>query len=352
MNKILFILKKRKGYGDNNTTFSSGLYNSAKFVNDMLVRNDVDSNIVEVIDNNDIDREVSRYKPTHVIIEALWVVPEKFHILKKLHPNVIWIVRIHSEIPFLSNEGIAMKWLYEYQRDGIVIIAFNSKETYEDFSSIGFNTAIYLPNYYLVDFDNLKHYKYRLLYCISDEEGVYDNINYYDIGCFGSIRPLKNQLLQAVAAIEFGYRIGKRIRFNINASRVEGKGDEVLKNIRELFKYHPQHILNEHQWYNHETFLRIMQCMDLNLQVSLNETFNIVTADAVNLNVPVIVSNEIPWVSRLFRVKSNTSVEELVTKMNSVYTVYSKLNLQILNKINLYWYGRKSTKVWLKRFKY
>jgi hypothetical protein len=41
-----------------------------------------ESNIVVVLDNNEIDKYVTKYKPTHVIIEALWVVPTKFHILK------------------------------------------------------------------------------------------------------------------------------------------------------------------------------------------------------------------------------------------------------------------------------
>jgi hypothetical protein len=77
----------------------------------MLVANGVDSTIIEVIDNNGIDREVTKYKPTHVIIEALWVIPSKFEILTKLHPNVKWIIRLHSEIPFLANEGIAMEWM-------------------------------------------------------------------------------------------------------------------------------------------------------------------------------------------------------------------------------------------------
>src|SRR5688500_11649943 len=107
--RILFILKARDAtntYGYS-CGLSTGLLNSATFVQDMLDSNGFTTKLVVVIDNNDIDREVTAFRPTHVIIEALWVVPSKFQILKKLHPSVKWIVRLHSEAPFLANEGIA-----------------------------------------------------------------------------------------------------------------------------------------------------------------------------------------------------------------------------------------------------
>jgi len=115
--KILIILKRRHDYNHEkhiNINISTGLYNSAYFVNEMLNNYGLDSTIVVVVDNNCIDREVSKYKPTHVIIEALWVVPSKFHVLQNLHPNVKWIIRLHSEIPFLANEGMAFDWIGDY----------------------------------------------------------------------------------------------------------------------------------------------------------------------------------------------------------------------------------------------
>ena len=77
--KILFICKRRNDkYG-----VSFGLINSCMFVCNALSKYNIESKTITVTDNNDIDREVSVYKPTHVFIEALWVVPEKFHILIK-----------------------------------------------------------------------------------------------------------------------------------------------------------------------------------------------------------------------------------------------------------------------------
>jgi hypothetical protein len=129
MKKVLFILKRKNDYSTPSTLspgLSTGLYNSASFVNDVLIDLGVESKMVVVIDGNGIDREVHLYKPTHVIIEALWVTPTKFSELIRLHPKVTWIVRLHSELPFLANEGMALDWLGEYSVFRNIVIAVNS----------------------------------------------------------------------------------------------------------------------------------------------------------------------------------------------------------------------------------
>lgn len=74
--KVLFILKRRQDYSTDlinftNLTVCTGMYNSAKFVCDMLNRNNIESHLEIVIDNNCIDRVVTLHKPTHVIIEGI-----------------------------------------------------------------------------------------------------------------------------------------------------------------------------------------------------------------------------------------------------------------------------------------
>ena len=113
--KILFLLKKKAAYSCGyDRTAASGLFNSAKFVADMLNAAGVKAKVEEVVDNNSIDKAVHDYRPNVAVIEALWVVPEKFDILKKFHPSVRWIVRLHSDIPFLAGEGIACDWIFGY----------------------------------------------------------------------------------------------------------------------------------------------------------------------------------------------------------------------------------------------
>ena len=212
MPKILFILKRRHDYNaekHQKLNLSTGLYNSAAFMNDMLNNNDIESKIVVVVDNNAIDKEVSQYKPTHVIIEALWVVPSKFLVLNKLHPNVKWIVRLHSEIPFLANEGVAFDWIGDYINFPNVYIGVNAPRALEDirefikaktYPNIHQNEIedkiVYLPNYYPQEYKQKKFDK---------------NKDYVDVACFGAIRPLKNHMIQAVAALKFAEKINKKL---------------------------------------------------------------------------------------------------------------------------------------------
>jgi len=331
--KVLFVLKKKQTSHSNYSSISSGLLNSARFVSEMLNKNGIESHLVEVIDNNCIDREVTKYQPTHVIIEALWVVPSKFEVLTKLHPNVQWIIRLHSDISFLANEGIAMEWIYDYLKYPQIKISANDLETNHNFEMLTNKDFIYLPNYYPVGFFNKNKPK----------EVCRKVIN---IGCFGAIRPLKNQLIQAVAAIDYANSYNKKLRFHINIKRIEGKGEPVLKNLRELFKNNPKHQLVEHDWLDHDKFIDLVQSMDLGMQVSFTETFNIVTADFVNNNIPVVVSKEISWVNPLFF--ANTSKVDSIFGKIKTALFFSKL--KFLNKLGLWWYSFRSERIWTTYF--
>jgi len=331
--KVLFILRKKQTSHANYSSISSGLLNSAKFVSDMLNKNGIESHLVEVRDNNCIDREVTKYKPTHVVIEALWIVPSKFEILTKLHPDIKWIIRLHSDISFLANEGIAMEWIYEYLKFPQITVSSNDFETNQNFEILTNKKFAYLPNYYPVGFFNKNKPK----------ESCKKTIN---VGCFGAIRPLKNQLIQAVAAIDYADSCNKKLRFHINVKRVEGKGEPVLKNLRELFENNPKHELVEYGWLNHDEFIDLVQSMDLGMQVSFTETFNIVTADFVNNNVPVVVSKEISWVNPLF-FANPSKVDSIFSRMKLAFAFSG---LKFLNKIGLWWYSLRSEKIWTKYF--
>lgn len=156
--KILFLVKKSQkafSYSHN----SSGLFNSANFVCQMLKENGIDAKIVEVIDGNYIDREIHKFKPDTVIFEAFWVSPSKMEEIKKLHHHIKFIVRNHSKPEFLAQEGIAFEWSLEYFKLGIKI-ACNSHEMIDAYkvllktNNLYHNLVFYLPNYY---FNELEH---------------------------------------------------------------------------------------------------------------------------------------------------------------------------------------------------
>jgi hypothetical protein len=343
--RVLFVLKRREDYGQQHYSsvgLSTGLFNSATFVKDMLVDLGFEAQLQVAIDNNCIDRMVTAYKPTHVVIEALWVVPEKFNILRKLHPNVMWIIRMHSDIPFLSMEGQAMGWLLDYLKQPNVLVAFNSERILREFglyakTAINYDASklLYLPNYY------------PTTYVPYQKKSGWGSIN---ISSFGAIRPLKNQLMQAFAALDFCRARGLALNFHINAGRVEGKGDPILKNLRDFFKNLAPagHKLVEHEWCPRDEFLKICSQMDIGLQVSFSETFNIVAADQISQGVPVITSPEVPWTSQYF-VADPTNMGDISRILQRTYN-HAKINV-VLNQHMLTNYSRQTQKDWLKYFK-
>jgi len=367
--RVLFVLKYRDGYspysysessGSGDSTgsgdwgdggpkrpLSSGLFNSARMVVEMLEQNRVPVKLVHVIDNNFIHREIVAFKPDIVVIEAFWVVPDKFDELRRVCPNVTFIIRNHSEVPFLAQEGIAFDWMLRYIKKPNVIMSANSqrmnRETRElalvanpdmDILEVTRKTP-YLPNYY------------QMPQALMGDGGCIDpDSDTIDIGCFGAVRPLKNQLLQAIAAIEFANHLGKKLRFHINGKRIEMNGGQVIKNLVSLFSHYPQYELVNHAWMQHSEFKELIASMDIVMQVSFSETFNIVAADAISNGVVTITSPEIRW--------SSPQLQADPTSSESIFDTLVKAWLRKVenpdwnpNLAGLVHYNSKSVEVWL-----
>ena len=347
--KVLFILKRREDFNPIKHSpkgLSTGLFNSASFVDQMLNDMGTESIIEVALDNNCIDRLVTKHKPTHVIIEALWVVPSKFAVLTKLHPRVKWIIRLHSEMPFMAGEGMAMDWLGDYVSYKNIDIGVNAPRMLDEVKTylriakgwsghMADSRVYYMPNFYPQEYTTK-----RL------------DLNKYwvDVACFGAVRPLKNHMLQAVAALKFARTVGKQLRFHINVGRIEMKGDPVLNNLRGFF----QHLHNEghqmigHEWRPREGFLELCSEMDIGLQCNFSETFNIVSADLISQGVPIVGSYEIPWATKLFNARPAES-NEIASAMLRTYK-YPWANVW-LNQRNLTKYTDKTYNIWYKLFK-
>lgn len=349
MSKILFILKRRENYSEKVDTkigLTTGLYNSASFVNRMLNKVGIKSVMEVAIDANCIDSLVTKHNPDYVIIEALWVVPSKFSLLCKLHPKVKWIIRIHSEMPFMAGEGMAMNWIGDYSHFENISIGVNAprmlREIRTYLQSVNrwsdnetLKKVFYLPNYYPQKF--------------SPPRKIYKTKDYIDVGCFGAVRPLKNHMVQAVAALDFATQQGKKLRFHINAGRVEMKGQPVLHNLEGFFAhlYSAGHRLIRHEWSTHEEFLHLCSDMDIGMQCNFSETFNIVGADLISEGIPLVGTTEIPWLS-IGRSNPTDSVD--ITKaLNRAYN-FPAINVR-LNQLSLTKYTNKSAEIWYKRFK-
>lgn len=347
--RVLFLVKKsQKFYSYSHN--SSGLFNSARFVSDMLNQNSAVSEIVEVVDANSIDREVNRFKPNIAIIEAYWVTPAKFVELKKLHPKVKFIVRNHSKPEFLAQEGMAFEWSLEYLAMGISI-ACNSPEMVYALKSLcswdgtSKDRIFYLPNYY-IDEQNSAVNK-----CLPRANPTSEEREVLNIGCFGAIRPLKNNINQAIAAIKVADAYKMKLKFHVNSSRVEGGAENIVKNLHAIF--HAQggeHELVEHAWLDHGDFLGLVKKMDIVSQVSFSETFNIVCADAIVSKVPVVVSPQVCWVDdNVVRQPDPTDVMEIYLAFHQILrlTDTEAKDLLVQQHNGLDEYNASSRVVWL-----
>lgn len=331
--KILFLIKER--IHDVEYGITSGLYNSAQFVVHFLQSFGIETKLVSVVDGNQVDKEVTNYNPDIIVLEALWVTPAKLQELIniKRHQHRRWVIRIHSKAPFLANEGVATAWIRDYTRikSSRIFLAPNTSElTNQLKSAFPKGQFITLPNLYKFEGSTFETKK---------------KSNVVDVGCFGAIRPMKNQYLQALAAIDFANRHGLKLRFHINGTRVEQKGDNVLKNIRILFQ--DRYELVEHGWMDHSQFLKTISKMDFGCQVSFSESFNIVSADFVQAGVPIVVSDDIEWMPGILRV-SPTEWEKISQKMSMVYK-FRKI-LVPLQSLYLKWYEFKAEWIWINKF--
>jgi hypothetical protein len=321
MSTALFLLKRREDYSSdpsygNSNQIATGMYNSAKFVSDMLNEQGVTSEVVITIDGNTIDAAVMVENPKVVFIEGIWVTSAKFQELMSLarHAGRTWVVRIHSDTPFIATEGVAMERIFAYLELGVVV-ACNSDRIRADIMMcaklIGYTDAEldvllpFLPNYYPTDFEPM------------DLDYNYAAKSTIEVGCFGAFRPLKNHLQQAAAAIKFARNTGQNLRFHIN-TRMDQGGAPPQRNVVALFAAlnSPQFQLVHHDWEDRETFLQTMSSMDILMQVSFSETFNIVAADAIYVGRPAVVSDEIDWAYPIYA--DCTDVDDIVKVMMMV----------------------------------
>lgn len=325
--RVLFILKRNQGSGGANHT-SSGLKNSAKYVVDMLIEEYIAyAELVQVFDGNGIDREVYLFQPDIVVLEAIWCPPSKLLELSRLWPKVQWVVRIHSEIPFLANEGLAIEWIDRYLDIRNVVIASNSPRGARDLAQF---KAIFLPNYYPLNMPTFPKQKSNSL----------------RVGCFGAIRPMKNQLAQAFAAIAYAKAHHYlALEFYVNSTRCEQGGEQVYKNLRALFAAQPPgYRLIPLGWAQRDQFRRVVSDMDVSLNVSLSETYCITAADAASQHIPIVVSREVPWASDSICADPN-DISDISSKMG-VALGWRRNFITHGNFHGLHIYNRQSIREW------
>lgn len=342
---LLFIVRDASAASHSyRNTATNGVALSTEFLVDALSSLNITTTSRAVSSAEDIAWLVVEKKPTHVIIETLWLTSTEMQTLVTEFPSVTWIVRDHSESCFRTLETDATQRIYDYLKLGVEVMS-NSVRSMTDIMTIATNIGVsedlasYGPNVYPIPERDTMVPRTRT-------DGV------VNIGCFGAVRPMKNHITQAIAAIQFAQNNSLALKFHINSYNIAGYIDPVLNNLRALFSNAPsQFELVEHEWMDRSTFLSLLETMDICSQTSFTETFNIVTADAMARAVPIVASDCIAWLGETAKHNPVSSVDIACAfeKIWNAEVEEQKLRL-LRQRSDMLIYVRSALKVWNDRF--
>ena len=245
-------------------------------------------NGAELLGLLDDDREtatLAHHVPiSHVVVSAPWIPTTELSLMAHKYPDVEFSVLSHSNVGFLQADPRAIALL----REGADLeralpnfhIAANSKELRNWWQAAYQTPMLLLPNMYPFEAVKAKQ---------SWSGGT------LRIGCFCAIRPYKNVLTAAAAALEVGVRLrAADLEFWISGGRTEG-GGTMTEAIHQMYMNVPRAKVVQNHWESWPQFLGTVGSMDLLMQPSYTETFNMVTADGIARGVPSVVGEAIAW---------------------------------------------------------
>ncbi len=226
------------------------------------------------------------HKPiTHVVISAPWVPTALLADLVTQYKDIKFTVVSHSNVGFLAADRNGIKLLREEMVLQSLVdnfqVAGNSKK-FADWATVAWGDRVaFLPNLYNVS---------KMEYCYKH----WDKKETLRIGCFGAMRPLKNQITAAAAALAIAKELDVPVELWFNSGRNEGNIwalnaiEQLVGNVKNFqIKFKP--------WSPWEEFRQFVGTMHLNLQPSYTESFNMVVADSVYESIPAVVSDAITW---------------------------------------------------------
>jgi hypothetical protein len=284
---VLFVCNQRK------ETTPDSPFNAAGFVSKYLATQAITTKVALVADADGVEAEINLIQPDVVVIESLWLPSEQLRDIATRASNLNrqFVVRIHNQLTFLAGEANALYRIMECDKIANVNLAANSRSLHADLLRLNLR-SFFLPN--ICDLE--------MLGCQTLDKSGERVVN---IACLGAVRLMKNQLAQAVAAIRFADKMRRVLRFHINVDTVTGI-DAMLANLHSLFAGTP-HELVAHPWMGLEDFVTLVRGMDLGMQVSFSETFNLISAHFVAAGVPILVSRQIDWMPREQQVDPSTT---------------------------------------------
>lgn len=234
---------------------------------------------------------------THVVISAPWLPTMALaHLIREFH-NVEFAVVSHSNIGFLQADPGAIRLLREdselERANPNFHIAANTHKLVTWWEATYGTDMLHLPNMYPLP----KRIPQKRWECGT-----------LRIGCFCAVRPYKNVLTAAAAALEIGVRLRvSHLEFWFSGGRAEGGGGTIVQSIKEMYNGVPRAKYVENNWESWPNFVKTVGSMDLLLQPSYTESFNVVVSDGISQGIPTVTSEAVDWVPSRWKADSDAA---------------------------------------------
>ena len=263
----------------------------------------VDTTVFPVRDNIDIVTSIDHYNETHekrlthVIISAPWVSLYDMRNLIENFSDIQFVVLSHSNVGFLQADPCGVELFRKYAELSKTHKNFrvggNCKRFSEWFEISYKEKCICLPNIYPVERISGK---------------IWNGRHPLKIGAFGAIRPEKNFMTAAAGAVAIQSILNIPVEIHMSTGG-DGCKSTTLPAIEQMTEGIEGLTLIRHDWNNWDEFIKLISEMDLLIQVSYTESFNMVTADGISVGVPSVVSPVIFWAPDSWKVDSDDAME-------------------------------------------
>lgn len=256
----------------------------------VLRQNGIDALIQGITKESELRAPLDRDPEiTHLISAAPWVSTAQWAFLADNFPEVAFAVNCHSNIGFLQTDPGAIQ-LMRQQMDletwkHNLHVSGNSEEFCDAINAMYGVPCTFLPNlYYMDDSSN----------AALSKPGWSGGL--LKVGLFGAPRCQKNVASGAAAVLIAARDLNVPVEIWMNTGRDDNNESErILNSVKALVGGLPTVSLKFFPWAEWPAFKRFIGTMDVCMQPSYTETFNIVTADAASQGVPSVVSDAITW---------------------------------------------------------
>jgi len=275
-----------KNFAANRNISHIGLGVAAINTAKVLRREGIPAEVWPISSAQDLRKRLENAPRKEVIISAPWIPAHELQSLSMDFPETRFTVTCHSNVGFLQADRNGVRLVRETidleLGTSNIRLAGNTRR-FCDWIQMAYGApCAYLPNLYYLDGAPVRpQYPFTC--------------GTLRIGAFGATRPLKNLMSAAAAALEIARGLRVPLEFWMSGGRSEAGGESIHAAIKEMLQGLAGVSVIFNGWQSWPKFRQTVGHMDLLLQPSYTESFNMVTGDGVAEGVPSVVSSAIDW---------------------------------------------------------